>query len=301
MEQNLEKFMTSILPQLTISKVYTAREALVQAFINYYDNGDLDDASALVKARFTEQHDAGATLADTARLEGGMTLGLLSNTVPASFWTLYEICSRPDLLSEIRAEIQERALHVKDGVHTVDLADIRDNCELLVSTFQEVLRYRSRALPMRMVYEDVILNDRYLLKEGSIVQMPSPTFHRNESLWGSNSDVFNPKRFMKDGKRESRRMAGFLAFGMSPSLCPGRHFATGEVLALTAMLLLRYDVIPVRGSWEVSKCAPESAAASFDLPVGEFPVQFKARREFEGTVWAYAVTAGGGRFGLITG
>ncbi|GME23799.1 Cytochrome p450 [Neofusicoccum parvum] len=304
METNLDKFLVNIAPNITARKVWKARETLVSAFIDYYNASGLSDASAMANARWREQRSVGATLADTARLEAGMALGLLSNTVPAAFWTVFEICSRPPLLAAIRAELCARALHVDaaTGARTVDLADIRDGCELLVSTFQETLRVRSKAMPMRMAYQDVLLNDRYLLKEGGIVQMPSPVFHRNESIWGDEADAFEPRRFMKGGNvKETRRMAGFLAFGISPSLCPGRHFATGEVLSLVAMLLLRYDIIPQRGNWEVPKVDAKSAAASFYTPAEEFRVNFKARSEYEGASWAYRVTAGKGRFGLIIG
>ncbi|KAH7030234.1 putative cytochrome P450 [Macrophomina phaseolina] len=307
MEQNLEKFMTHPFPHLTAPKVFAARESLVRAFTSYYARDGLPaDASAMVHARFATQHATGATLADTARLEAGMALGLLTNTVPAAFWTLYEICSRPELLADVRAEIAAHALRARaDGVLVVDLAALRDECELLVSVFQEMLRTRSRALPMRMVYEDVLLNGKHLLKQGAIVQMPSPRFHRHEGVWGETSSTFNARRFARNGEGSGggkKKMPGFLAFGISPSLCPGRHFATGEVLALVAMLLLRFDVVPAGGQgWEVGREAQASVAASFDLPAEAFRVRFEARKEYEGKAWAYAVTPGSGRFGLIVG
>ncbi|KAF4545485.1 Cytochrome p450 [Lasiodiplodia theobromae] len=303
METNLDKLLFGIMPKLTAKQVWNARESLVEAFVKYYNEDGLEDGSEMAKARWREQQKAGANLQDTARLEAGLALGLLSNTVPATFWTLFEICSRPELLAQIRSEVREKALHVDgNGVHTIDLCDIRDNCELLISTFQETLRIRSKAMPLRMVYNDVHLNDQYLLKAGSIVQMPSPVFHRNESIWGHKSEEFEPRRFIKGGEqKESRRMTGFLAFGISPTLCPGRHFATGEVLSLAAMLLLRYDVLPEGGSWKCPKFDAKSAAASFYTPTEDVPVKFKPRAEYEGTTWTYRVTPGKGRFGLITG
>ncbi|KAL0259298.1 hypothetical protein SLS55_005034 [Diplodia seriata] len=158
---------------------------------------------------------------------------------------------------------------------------------------------------------DVVLGgggggEQYLLKKDAVVHMPSPAFHRNEGIWGagSSAEAFDPRRFVKSVEKAEggRRMAGFLAFGISPSLCPGRHFATGEVLALVAMLVLRFDVVPEReGVWREPRVDAKSAAASFYTPVEEVRVVFKPRKEFEGVQWAYSVTPGKGRFGLITG
>ncbi|KAL1641685.1 hypothetical protein SLS58_005963 [Diplodia intermedia] len=321
METNLDKLLLRPLPRYTARRVWRARESLVTAFTAYYRNDDGlapgSDASEMALARAREQRAAGAALADTARLEAGLALGLLSNTVPAAFWTLFELCSRPALLADVRGELRASgALRVDADtrLHAVDLAAIRDGCGLLVGVFQETLRVRSKAMPVRMAYDDVVLGGgerTYLLRKDAVVHMPSPAFHRNEAIWGGagSSEAFDARRFVKSGddadqKEGGRRMAGFLAFGISPSLCPGRHFATGEVLALVAMLVLRFDVVPVGaggGVWREPRVDAKSAAASFYTPAEEVRVVFKPRTEFEGVEWAYSVTPGKGRFGLITG
>ncbi|OJD30748.1 cytochrome p450 [Diplodia corticola] len=318
METNLDKLLFGIMPKYTARKIWNARESIVKAFTSYYRNDGLASASEMAKARWHAQQEAGASLPDTARLEAGLGLGLLSNTVPAAFWTLFELCSRPALLADVRAELLKHAVHINNnntnnGVHaTIDLAQIRDKCELLVSAFQETLRTRSKAMPLRMAYDDVVLgagDQQHLLKKGAIVNMPSPVFHRNEAIWGARSDVFDPARFVragrddKDQRQAARRMTGFLAFGFAPSLCPGRHFATGEVLALVAMLVLRFDVVPEGGGggWNVPRVEAKSAAASFYTPAEEVRVVCKLRREYEGVEWGFGVTPGKGRFGLIVG
>lgn len=44
-----------------------------------------------------------------------------------------------------------------------------------------------------------------------------------------------------------------MMFGASPILCPGRHFASAEILAMAAMTVLRYDLTPIDGVWNVPK------------------------------------------------
>ena len=254
--------------------------------------------------RWKTQHDAGATTEDIARLETAAGIGILSNTVPSTFWTIFEIYSRPELLVKLRDEISQNALHLDDSsaIHTIDLADIKDHCPLLVSTFQETLRLRSNGAPTRLVYRDIVLNDQYLLKAGGVLQMPSECINRESSTWGVNSSEFDPSRFVANGEqKQSNRATGFMSFGASPNVCPGRHFATGEIAATVAMLLLRYDITPQIGTWISPKLNPRAIAASVTPPIEEFKVRISPRKEFQGTEWAFRVTEGRGRYPLVTG
>lgn len=302
-----------------------AREKLVQAFTEYYNHGGHNEASTLTVARWQTQHDAGATTQDIARLETASSIGLLSNTVPSTFWTLFDIYSRPDLLAAIRTELQTNALTIDPDTnqHVVDLALIRDSCPKLLSAFQEVLRVHSNGAPTRVVYEDVVLDDRYLLKAGSVLQMSAPAVNKEEAVWGTRAGGFDPSRFSNSsskgpgrgkeaetekpssspmGGREGPRATSYLSFGASPNMCPGRHFAAGEILALTAALILRYDIVPVAGRWWVPNLNAWAIAASVTPPIEEYPVRISTREEYAGEVeWSFNVREGKGRFSLITG
>lgn len=241
-----------------------------------------------------------------------MGFGLLSNTVPAAFWVLYDIFSRDTLLQQIREEIRQNALHISEnGTHMIDLADLRDDCPLLISTFQEILRTRTSTSPTRFVTKDVMIGDRYLLKEGNVVMMPAVSIGRKPDVWGSTNDDFDPRRFMKkttpenqaeEGKKDARRLVGgFMAFGVSPVICPGRHFASGEILGLVAMTALRYNVIPAGGIYKDPK-TNAMAVASIMNPLKEsFNVNVQPRKEFEGTRWDFKVTEGKSKYPLVIG
>ncbi|KAJ9228434.1 hypothetical protein DTO166G5_8589 [Paecilomyces variotii] len=303
-ESNLSLLMINIAGWITARKARKGRELLVKSFIRYYQEHGHDDASPLAYARFKTQHDRGATLENIARLESVMGLGILSNTVPTGFWTIFDIYSRPALLEAIRDEVRQGALSVDStGQHVLDLADIRNNCPLLLSSFQETLRLRSNSGQVRVVYEDTTLDDRWLLKKGSIIAVPAATINRNKPAWGSNVEEFDPWRFTKLGESADKRQkaSAFLSFGISPSICPGRHFATGEILALVAMLILRFDISPVTGPWKEPKTNTKAVAASLSPPVESVDVTFSEREEFKGQKWTFRVTPGKGRFGLIIG
>lgn len=292
------------MPSITSRKSYRARARLVAALVKYYEARGHENSSELTYNRWKVQHDAGATTEDIAKLEAAAGIGILSNTVPSTFWTLFDIYSRPSLLLELREEIRQTSLVIEPdtGLHVVDLASIRDSCHLLVSSFQETLRLRSNGAPTRVVCKDILLNDQWLLKEGSILQMPAPTINRQPVAWGEATSDFNPRRFMKDtSQRDVKRATAFMSFGASPNICPGRHFASGEILALAAMMILRYDITPESGIWRPPVLNTKAMAASVTPPGEMFLVKVHEREEFKGAKWDFRVTEGRGKFSLVVG
>ncbi|KAB8263615.1 cytochrome P450 [Aspergillus pseudonomiae] len=281
-----------------------SREQLVQAFIQFYQTDGHLSASHLVYARWKVQQEAGATLEDIARLEILTGVGILSNTVPSCFWLLFDILSRPELLRTIQDEIHQNAISIDStGTHSLDLADIRTKCPMLLSSFQETLRTRSNSGQLRVVYQDTLLNDHWLLKAGSILLIPAPAINTNSSAWGLDSGNFEPQRFTKTSQMTDKKSkaSGFLSFGISPHICPGRHFATGEILALAALLLVRYDISPMHGSWTEPKTNARAVAASLPPAAEKVEVTAVEREEYKGVEWRTTVTPGKGTYGLIIG
>ncbi|KAF2668892.1 putative cytochrome P450 [Microthyrium microscopicum] len=241
--------------------------------------------------------------ADRHRIEAAMAFGVLSNSVPTVFWVLLDVFSRPDLLVQLREEIETNAVTIqsRDGkpAHIIDLAAIRDSCPHFVSTFQEVLRLRNLSASTRSVVNDIVLDDQYLLKKGSLVQMPSQYFNVRKAVWGDDAKLFDSKRFLSKevGTGKTR---GFIAFGTTPHICPGRHFASGEVLAIAAMVFLRYDMVAING-WKEPKLSSTALTASITPPKDPYLVSISARDAYKDTTWEFAVTEGKGRFNLIIG
>ncbi len=295
-------------PKYTANAAWTAREKIAKAFTEYYIAGGHRDSSALTMARWQTQHDAGATTEDIARLETANSVGVLSNTVPSTFWTIFDIYSRHALLADIRKELVAKALVIDPNTnkHTVDLGLIRDGCPKLVSAFQEVLRVHSNGSPTRVVYDDIMLDNRYLLKAGSVVQMVGPAVNKEETVWGPSAQQFDSSRFQNITKGEGQpverpRATSYMSFGVSPNMCPGRHFAAGEILALTAMIILRYDITPVGEAWWTPKLNAWAIAASVTPPVESYPVKIHERKAYAGVPWSFNVTEGKGKFSFTTG
>ncbi|KAH7119034.1 cytochrome P450 [Dendryphion nanum] len=286
---------------LGLNSTATARDAVhavnmgSAAFEKYFGENQHQAGSALVQARYNHNVDHHLPLNDIARSEFSNGVALLSNTVPITFWMLYHLYSDPKVLEECRKEVSG-VLVVMDNMegksaHTLDMSKVKTSCPILLSTYKEVLRVYSTAVSARLVMEDHMLDNQYLLKTGSTVMMPSPVQHHNPTVWGSENDTFDHLRFAK-AKRPSQ--AGFRPFGGGTTLCPGRHFATTEILAFITVMIMQFDIKPKFSPWvEPSRSKVEfwEAVAS---PDEDFEVEIRSiESEKQGTTgqnWAFILS-----------
>nr|A0A2I6PJ00.1 RecName: Full=Cytochrome P450 monooxygenase nodJ; AltName: Full=Nodulisporic acid biosynthesis cluster protein J [Hypoxylon pulicicidum]AUM60053.1 cytochrome P450 oxygenase [Hypoxylon pulicicidum] len=309
---NMNMIILNVLPFLTARKSLDDRRKVVDALTEYYNLGGHENSSEMTYGRWEVQYNKGITTQDIARMEIVNAIGVLSNTAPSTFWTLFEIYSRPSLLRDLRQELVASAVYTHPGtdggiVRTIDLSAVRAKCSLLLGTFQEVLRMRSNAIVTRMVHEDTILNERVLFKKGSVIVIPARCVNREKSVWGETGDSFDAYRYLGQGKSGTSRSGrnvtrvAFQSFGTAPNICPGRHFASGEILAVVAMVILRFDMEPVLGEWIPPKANVKTLASSIQTPAGEFMVTLRERKEFKDDKWDFRVTEGDSKFPLLVG
>ncbi|KAL2140136.1 hypothetical protein VTI28DRAFT_4218 [Corynascus sepedonium] len=291
-----------------------AREELVAALSPYYAaRRDENAASAIVRARAAACRDAGMPDDDIARLEIMLPFAALANTVPLLFWLFCHVFSRPDVVERARREVEGLVVTRKgSGGEEVTLqvttSAVEERCPLLMSCYRETQRVTVHQVCTRTALEDTVLTDRagrqYLLKKGGVVQMIIGTSHNMPEYWGDDVDEFKPERFLNyrdgsqkgegsaDGPGSSRAMrAAFQPFGGGIHLCPGRHFAFSEMMAVMATLLLGYEVEPLEGTeWKLPPFATRSVVDAVTKPAkhGEgLGVRIKRRPGWEGVRWRY--------------
>ncbi|TAQ91216.1 hypothetical protein B7494_g441 [Chlorociboria aeruginascens] len=273
-EPDIMIHMLKAWPNVLARKSLHAREhLLIPAFEKYFAENNHLQGSLLVQCRYKHNTGHGLRGRDVAATEIGQMIASLTNSVGAAFWMVYHIFSDPIVLSECRKEVEQLAQVDSDGIPTVDLAKVKFSCPVLLSTWQETLRYVHVGIAARVVMEDTILNSRYLLKKGATVMTVAPVQHTDVSVWGPTVSSFDHRRFlqMPGGKRTNP--VAFRSFGGGTVLCPGRHFASTEVMSFTALLLLCFDLKPVTkgGKWvEPRKVIPMTS--SMPTPKDEFQV-----------------------------
>ncbi|KAF2998690.1 hypothetical protein E8E14_003752 [Neopestalotiopsis sp. 37M] len=294
-EAGLMQILIAFLPSTMARRPINARTKVVRAFQKYYSEGGIDEASAYAWYRHEVEVKNEFPAEDMARSSVGGTIALLVNTVPSVFWMLLHLHACPGLLGQVRDEID--ACTLDDGtVKTIDMASLKEQCPLLLSTYREVLRHRAMGASVREVMEDTQL-DGFHLKKGAMLQMPSRIIHADESLWGSSE--FNPRRFLESEKDARPRDVCFRAFGGGKTLCPGRHFATNEILAVVALWIARFDMLPVGGEWKEPTTAKTNVAAAVMGPDEDVQVEIATRKGLEHVTWAVKLEASDKTFAIV--
>lgn len=299
--------MLMFLPSIIARKAYYGRAAINAAFRKYYAQGLDRNASSLVKGRAIAARKYGFKDTDIADFELSILFVSTTNTVPSSFWLLSHILSSPSLVAEIRAEIAQIVTRkTVDGVDTMemDITGFQKKCPLLVSTWEETLRLVDSSSSVRAVVKDTLFADKYLLKAGSVIQMPSGVTHNSTAIWGPDAGEFNPRRFMKtsndkggieDVKAKERRkmqVQGYFPFGGGKHLCPGRHFAFTEILGFIATVVYGYEVRMADGSSGAVKVPPmafQKMGTGVRKPERDVDLLIHRREEFRGVKWTYYV------------
>lgn len=294
--------LVGFLPSITARRPIAAREKVAKAFEAYYKAGGVQKASVLAQKRYQAAADNDVPLQDIARYEVGGSIAILVNTVPSAFWSLFLFYSHPGLLEEIRTEIDactETTTENGSTVKTLDITTLKEACPLLLSSYQEVLRYSSMGTSVREVTEDTYL-DQWLLKKGAMLQMPSRIVHQDPSLWGANVAEFNPRRFLPEEKHSRPGDVCFRAFGGGKTLCPGRHFATNEIIAVVAVSIARLDIKPVEGGWKPPTTANTNVAAVVMEPDDDIQVDVETRQGFEDVKWKIKLDKSEKVFAIVT-
>ena len=71
--------------------------------------------------------------------------------------------------------------------------------------------------------------------------------------------------------------------------CPGRHFASNEILAVVTMFVLRYDMVPTEGKWSLPETKNTNVASVVMEPDTDIEVQVSSRKGYEDGRWAFGL------------
>ncbi len=282
---DLVLLLPGILSSLVARKGYVGRERVVDAFQTYFSSSGHKNASLLIQERQASLESHGIKLRDRARFECVNLLATLVNTVPATFWTLYNVFSEPSILKRVRKEA-EQLLTVEvqgDAVHrTLNVTKLRE-VPFLASLLQESIRYHSSGGANWFVNEDVDLDGRYLLTKDTFIVVPNRAMHFNHDVWGSTAGDFDAERFAK-GKIHP---GGFRGFGGGIHWCPGRHFAMTEILIVVVMLALRFDIELASGQWARPRADEGTMALVVAPPEQQVFVDVVTREGWDGGQWSF--------------
>jgi cytochrome P450 len=246
-ESGVKWLTMGMFPSLTAAGPARARRRLIHAFMEFVEDNPIANGETCDFIRqlgeVASRHNRGVEY--LTRYFLGVFCAFIINTVPVTFWTIGYIVENRSLLARIRTELAEvveptaRVEGIGELRLSLNITAVRERCPLLVSAFSEVLRCVGASISTLALHEDVWIDDRYLLTKGALVQISATAIHTDPDVWGPNAADFDPERFLKPRKIHP---SANRTFGGGCSLCPGRHLASDEILAFTAMLLYTFDI-----------------------------------------------------------
>lgn len=284
------------LPSWLAQRGANNRRIVANAFQDYFVNNHHEQASVLVKDFYAAECSYGFSLSDRSLFEVGQSVATLANTYAAVFWLIFYVFSTPDALREIRQEISfiitrsvaERK-HSKIG-YVLDMTKVDTHCPTLVSAFREAIRLHSVGISLRKVCRDTTVNGTYRLKKNATVLMPTVAIHTDPRVWGSDVLTFDHRRFLHTKGSDAQKYvppAAFRSFGGGTTLCPGRHFATTQIMAWASMLVMRFDMEPTspRGKWVQPTTENSNLANVIMRPDHDLEVRLTTREAYDDGEW----------------
>lgn len=279
-----------------------ARRRLQLALGEWCSNMEGDDlkVSAYIRNRINILRKYGMKGQQLGDIEVALIHVPTSNSIPTLFWFFMYVFTRPDLVRQLREEVEPIVQHGSGDEKTVDVDILHDKCPLLISCYREAARLCNKFVCNRRVVEDTTITDKqgrsYLLKKGASIRMPAGILHAAGETWGADADEFRADRFLDTGlsREEAKlRRVSHTPFGGGAHMCPGRNFATAEILGFVASMAVGYEIEPVDGNWDKFKppaMAPCPLATSVCKPVNEesmFGTRVTRRSGWESAKWRF--------------
>ncbi|THU76811.1 cytochrome P450 [Dendrothele bispora CBS 962.96] len=143
-------------------------------------------------------------------------------------------------------DVPKRAQTELDKVVQGRLPDFSDEASLpyISALVKEVLRWNPAvplAFPHQLTRDDTY--ESYHLPAGSVVIPNAWAMLQDTSIYGPNTTVFNPSRFLKpDGSLDRSVKDPDFTWGFGRRVCPGKHFAESVLYLVVATTLAAFDI-----------------------------------------------------------
>lgn len=212
------------------------------------------------------------------------------NSIVSTSWAVYEIYRDPELLANIRGEVDACSIQGDNGLH-FDIDHLL-RLPLLQAVYAETLRLRMHFYIIRMPDRTDIDVQGWNIPRQKVIVTPTTVAHMDAETWstGQNGehplDKFWVGRFLR---YPSERIHGstpefstkglegsWIPYGGGPRQCPGRHFAKRQILLTIALMVSLFEC----------EVLEEGVQEDFTLwgfgsgvsnPVGSVPVRIRRR------------------------
>ena len=215
-EANLASLFATPYPRIFAPKVFAARQRMFDGMIEYARKRQYEHASVSVLAKKRADINLGHGLSTEMYgiSEVSMMIAVLSNTVPSAFWLVSYIFADPELLAEVRNEIDQCVSVGTTNKCIINATKLKTECPLFFSVMREMLRVTACVNINRIALEDTPLTNHktgetYVLKKGGMVHVATTVIHGMSEVYGDDAATFNPRRFMSTTEKSVDPAAAF--------------------------------------------------------------------------------------------
>ncbi|XP_075067472.1 cytochrome P450 7A1 [Mixophyes fleayi] len=246
------------LPIHVFKSAHSARENLVKDLLHEKLKKRIN-LSDIVSLRML-MNDTATTLNDREKASTHVALLWASqaNTLPATFWTVYNILRCPKAM-KVAAEEVKQTLEKASQQVTFDDKYIflnrhqLDDMPVLDSIIKESMRLSSASLNIRVAKENFVLqlddDGAYNIRKDDIVALYPQTVHLDPEVY-EDPFTFKHDRYLDENGKEKTNfyLKGkklkyyYLPFGSGKTKCPGRQFAVHEIKQLLTLLISYFDM-----------------------------------------------------------
>ncbi|XP_018419692.1 PREDICTED: cholesterol 7-alpha-monooxygenase [Nanorana parkeri] len=214
-----------------------------------------------------------------------------ANTLPATFWTVYNILRCPKAMKAATEEIKRvleqtnQKVSLNNGFMVLNREHLEDMC-VLDSIIKESMRLSSASMNIRVAKEDFVLKlddiGAYNIRKDDIVALYPQTVHLDPEIY-EDPMTFKYDRYLDENGKEKTNfyLRGkklkyyYIPFGSGKTKCPGRQFAVYEIKQLIILLLSYLDMEIVD---KTSKTPPlDESRAGLGILQPTYDVDFRYR------------------------
>ncbi|KAK1830684.1 cytochrome P450 [Podospora conica] len=192
-------------------------------------------------------------------------------TAVSLYWMLTELVLRPDLVDDLRQELQPILL--PDGTLPPTQLTELAKMDSFMRESARVNTFHYLGLN-RILQQDFQFSIGPRLPKGTIICVDQDNIHNSPALY-PNPDEFDALRFHRKREQpghETRHQYAsngpeLLTWGDGPQVCPGRMFATNTMKILLAELLLHYDLQLPAGAYKPERRSFPNGSSQPDMNV----------------------------------
>ncbi|XP_077348864.1 cytochrome P450 7A1 isoform X1 [Lithobates pipiens] len=245
------------LPIHVFKTAHSARESLAKDLLPEKVKQRINISSLIYNRMFmneaTSMNDS-----EKARTHVAVLWASLANTLPATFWTVYNILRCPKAMKVATEEIKDvlekanQKVSLSDGLILLNRQQLED-MPVLDSIIKESMRLSSASMNIRVAKENFVLQldgmGAYNIRKDDIVAFYPQTVHLDPEIY-EDPQTFKYDRYLDENGKEKtdfflkgkKLKYYYMPFGSGKTKCPGRQFAVHEIKQLVTLLISYFDM-----------------------------------------------------------